>query len=408
MPSLVLKGRKYICIEWKKTLVLILMNDVCWFVQAWNLYPIKFWFDVQFNAFDGVMEKWIALHVMEMLTRVHQTKMMRMCVAPITTKMMEGRLWWFWPSQFSSSVRFSNAAHHASWDWRLEANQPNNNKPKKWWMDGIVEDMQHVNVAPEDTMDRARWKQTSSGPCHIAGQTLGWRRWFNGKTSQHKGSLPKQSLLLLSKKNKTTTTPKYSSAALVSSDVAVWLTCRSWWAGADGGEGTLASSYSNNLCLGLRHLMRDVVVQVRSAEMCTPMYNYIQRADCWVCIFWSPLYVSWFLRFWSPGYWQNNTAHNAEPPLCRLLISVQLDSGSEKSPLVHFWKVQCKTKPFTLHRIHLVPFKDMWFWPNHGCFWLCGSNQFWACFRIENRVAILLVRLLLISVWHSFIIAMTD
>lgn len=42
--------------------------------------------------------------------------------------------------------------------------------PKKRWMDWITEDMYYVNVAPEDALDRAKWRQA----CQQADPAIAW------------------------------------------------------------------------------------------------------------------------------------------------------------------------------------------------------------------------------------------
>uniref|UniRef100_A0A914X4N9 Reverse transcriptase domain-containing protein n=1 Tax=Plectus sambesii TaxID=2011161 RepID=A0A914X4N9_9BILA len=107
-----------------------------------------------------------ALHVMEMrmlrwslgLTRfdhaMNNDVRRRLGVAPITAKMREGRLRWYGHVVRSDEHSVARTAMRLDPDGRRPRG-----RPKKRWMDRIKEDMQHANVAPEDALDRAKWRQ---------------------------------------------------------------------------------------------------------------------------------------------------------------------------------------------------------------------------------------------------------
>jgi hypothetical protein len=106
------------------------------------------------------------LHVMEMrmlrwclgLTRFdHATNddvRRRLGVAPIVAKMQEGRLRWYGHVVRSEEHSVVKTAMRLD----VEGRRPRG-RPKKRWMDRIKEDMQHVNAAPEDALDRAKWRR---------------------------------------------------------------------------------------------------------------------------------------------------------------------------------------------------------------------------------------------------------
>lgn len=76
-------------------------------------------------------------------------------VAPIAEKMREGRLRWYGHVVRREENSLAKTA------MRLEiAGQRLRGRPKKRWMDRLMEDMRHVNVAPEDALDRAKWRRT--------------------------------------------------------------------------------------------------------------------------------------------------------------------------------------------------------------------------------------------------------
>ena len=79
----------------------------------------------------------------------------RLGVAPIVAKMREGRLRWYGHVVRSEEHSVARTAMHLDPDGRRPRG-----RPKKRWMDRIKEDMQHVNTALEDALDRAKWRQT--------------------------------------------------------------------------------------------------------------------------------------------------------------------------------------------------------------------------------------------------------
>ena len=107
-----------------------------------------------------------ALHTMEMrmlrwslgLTRLDHVMntdvRKRMGVAPIVEKMREARLRWH------GHVVRSDANSVARTALRLDPpGQRPRGRPKKRWMDRINEDMKIVNAAPEDALDRNKWRR---------------------------------------------------------------------------------------------------------------------------------------------------------------------------------------------------------------------------------------------------------
>ena len=78
----------------------------------------------------------------------------RMGVAPIAEKMREGRLRWY------GHVMRSGEHTVARTEMRLspQGRRPRG-RPKKRWIDRIVEDMRKVNVVPEYAYDRAKWRK---------------------------------------------------------------------------------------------------------------------------------------------------------------------------------------------------------------------------------------------------------
>uniref|UniRef100_W5MQY1 ribonuclease H n=1 Tax=Lepisosteus oculatus TaxID=7918 RepID=W5MQY1_LEPOC len=110
-----------------------------------------------------------ALHVMEMrmiqwclgLTRFdhvfNDDVCQRMGVAPIMENMREGRLRWYGHVMRSGEHIVARTAMRQSPQGRRPQEQP-----KKRWMDRITEDMQKVNVAPEDTCDPVQWREESN------------------------------------------------------------------------------------------------------------------------------------------------------------------------------------------------------------------------------------------------------
>ncbi|XDV46099.1 hypothetical protein PO909_014052 [Leuciscus waleckii] len=121
------------------------------------------------------------LHAMEMrmlrwslgLTRLDHVMNIdvrkRMGIAPITEKILEARLRWY------GHVTRSHENLVAKTAMRLDplGNRPRD-RPKMRWMDRIKQDMKDVQVAPEDTTDRNKWRAAcqKADPAR-PGQTLG-------------------------------------------------------------------------------------------------------------------------------------------------------------------------------------------------------------------------------------------
>ncbi|XP_056112726.1 uncharacterized protein LOC130089448 [Rhinichthys klamathensis goyatoka] len=118
-----------------------------------------------------------ALHTMEMrmlrwtlgLTRLDHVMNIRkiMGVAPITEKMREARLRWYGHVIRSEEESVARRALRLSPEGKSERR----GRPKKRWMDRIKEDMKYIDVAPEDALDRRKWRKA----CRQAGHTLGRR-----------------------------------------------------------------------------------------------------------------------------------------------------------------------------------------------------------------------------------------
>ncbi len=88
------------------------------------------------------------------LTRWDQVKnedvRQTMGVAPIMEKMRYARLRWYGHVVRSEEESIAKRA--------LRLNPEGRGRPKKQWMDRIKEDMRHDNVAPDDVLDRKKWR----------------------------------------------------------------------------------------------------------------------------------------------------------------------------------------------------------------------------------------------------------
>ena len=105
------------------------------------------------------------LHAMEMrmlrwslgLTRLDHVMNInvrkRMGIAPITEKMLEARLRWYGHVTRSHENSVAKTAMRLD----LPGKRPRG-RPKMRWMDRINQDMKDMQVAPEDTTDRNRWR----------------------------------------------------------------------------------------------------------------------------------------------------------------------------------------------------------------------------------------------------------